>query len=94
MRVEIAPWIGNGAIAVDREYPAGTAIGSTIVANHGRESPFCELLCLAIPATPRREGIGVYLAGLNKEAHGNIGKRHALQREALHEAAVLAVEAC
>src|SRR5436190_13771233 len=41
-RVEISAWIGDGAIAVDRKHPAGTAIGSTIIANHGCERPFCE----------------------------------------------------
>src|SRR5258708_29845933 len=94
MRVEVATGIGPGAIAMGRKCPAGTAVGFAIVTNHRREGPFDQLSCLTMPASPRGERIGIDLTGLHKEARGNIEKRRALHRKALHEAATLAVETC
>src|SRR5882724_4776978 len=93
MRVEVATAICDGAVRVDRKHPAGPAVASMVVANHGAKCLCRELFCLAMPAPPCSQAIGVDLAALNKQAYGHIGNWCTLHREALLEAPVPPIEA-
>ena len=93
MGVEIAARIGDGAVASYREDPAVAVVATAVVADHRRKGALDQGDGVRVPAAPGRQRVGMDLAGLRHQTHGNAGQTPAGQRQALLETAVLGVEA-